>query len=112
MAAPKPYRPMSKTTPTEPVEVELVFRQTIGRVYSAAEALSLIGSNWDSRPVEVNGVDGQYEFQIDDHLFTVTVAPLDSLPKVPTPFDSPVLRADGWCGCNQPDCLKCNPVGA
>ena len=76
MATSKPYRPSvgNKSTPDNPVEVKLVVEKTIGSAYSALEAMQMIGRHWDEAPYG-DPVKGHFEFEIDEHLFEVTVTP-------------------------------------
>lgn len=69
-----------------PVPVKLIQEYTIGEAVSAAEALSIIGDNWDRSDGEVAELRGHYEFEMDSHRFLVHVTPIEPLP-FPTPFD-------------------------
>ena len=87
MATSKPLNRQKATLGTDDaVEVKLVIETTIGIARTASEAMTRIGAHWDNSPYG-DPVRGHYEFEIDDHLFTVTVSPVGNR-LTETPFGS------------------------
>ena len=81
----------SKQMPESGSPVKLIIVKTIATIYTAREAMAAIGDHWDTSPYG-DPAACRYEFELDDHIFEVTVTPKESSVLV-TPFDDVPLGA-------------------
>jgi hypothetical protein len=78
---------MARKPSAPPSPILMVVQTEIGMANTVRGAFEQIGLHWDGLPYGTDTFSGHYEFEIDEHHFTVHVTPISALPQIETPFD-------------------------